>query len=177
MTVIKSWQDEYNKAKSGLRSELKSERNDTTDMPIRVADNIKIGGLTSEEARASRERYGSNKLTQRKRKSFFARLLSNLSDPIIKILLGALAVNLVFMLGSFDPIETFGIVAAILISTFVSTASEYGSEKAFEKLQNEGTAEYFRAVREGAVKEIHINDIVVGDTVFLSAGEKIPADG
>ena len=177
VTVIKSWQDEYNKAKSGLRSELKSERNDTTDMPIRVADNIKIGGLTSEEARASRERYGSNKLTQRKRKSFFARLLSNLSDPIIKILLGALAVNLVFMLGSFDPIETFGIVAAILISTFVSTASEYGSEKAFEKLQNEGTAEYFRAVREGAVKEIHINDIVVGDTVFLSAGEKIPADG
>ncbi len=144
----------------------------------RVADNnIKKGGLTAKEVEASREKHGSNRLAQTKRKSFFARLISNLSDPIIKILLGALAVNVVFMLGSFDPIETFGIVAAILISTFVSTASEYGSEKAFEKLRNEGASEYFRVFRDGMVKEVHIYDIVVDDMVFLSAGERVPADG
>ncbi len=142
----------------------------------KVENNIKKSGLSAKEVDASREKYGSNRLTKTKSKSFLSRLLSNLSDPIIKILLGALAVNVVFMLGSFDPIETFGIVAAILISTFVSTASEYGSEKAFEKLRDEGTGEYFRVLRDGEVKEIHIYDIVVDDIIFLSAGERVPAD-
>ncbi len=143
----------------------------------KVSDNIKNKGLTAKEVEASRQKYGSNALSQAKRKSFFARFLSNLADPIIKILLGALAVNVIFALGSFDIAETLGIVAAILISTLVSTASEYGSEKAFEKLRSEGASEYFRVLRDGAIKEIHIEDIVVGDLVFLSAGERVPADG
>ena len=143
----------------------------------RMTENIKKSGLTATEVEASRQKYGSNALAQSKRKSFFSRFLSNLSDPIIKILLGALAVNIIFALGSFDIAETLGIVAAILISTVVSTASEYGSERAFEKLRSEGAREYFRALRDGAVKEIHIEDIVVGDIVFLSAGERVPADG
>ncbi len=143
----------------------------------RMTENIKTSGLTATEVEASRQKYGSNALAQPKRKSFFSRFLSNLSDPIIKILLGALAINIIFALGSFDIAETLGIVAAILISTVVSTASEYGSEKAFEKLRSEGAREYFRTLRDGAVKEIHIEDIVVGDIVFLSAGERVPADG
>ncbi len=143
----------------------------------RVTDNIKNKGLTAKEVEASRQKYGTNALAQAKRKSFFARFLSSLSDPIIKILLGALAVNIIFALGSFDIVETLGIVAAILISTVVSTVSEYGSEKAFEKLRSEGAAEYFRVLRDSSVKEIHIEDIVVGDLVFLSAGERVPADG
>ncbi len=155
----------------------KERRKDGRAMLGRTTDNFKNKGLTSAEVEVSREKHGTNALAQSKSKSFFARFLSNLSDPIIKILLGALAVNIIFALGSFDIIETLGIVTAILISTVVSTVSEYGSEKAFEKLRNEGAKEYFRTLRDGEVKEIHINDIVVGDMVFLSAGERIPADG
>lgn len=146
-------------------------------MPTGVNGNIKHKGLTEGQVKLSREKYGSNRLSQTKKKSFFAKFLSNLSDPIIKILLGALAVNVIFALGSFDIRETLGIVAAILISTLVSTVSEYGSEKAFEKLRDEGANEYFRALRDGKINEIHINDIVVGDIIYLSSGERVPADG
>ena len=53
-------------------------------------------GLTKEEAERSRAEHGSNVLSKKKKKSFAARFLSNLGDPIIKILLAALAVNLFF---------------------------------------------------------------------------------
>lgn len=141
-----------------------------------VKDLIKEKGLDESEVVVSREKHGSNKLSSAKKKSFFRRFLSNLSDPIIRILLAALAVNVIFALGSLDPIETFGIVAAILISTIVSTASEYGSEKAFEKLRSAGASERFRVRRSGELKEVDIDDIVVGDLVILSSGERVPAD-
>ena len=152
-------------------------KKDGIAMPPGVNSNTKHRGLTESQVKLSREKYGSNRLSAAKRTTFFKRFLSNLSDPIIKILIGALAVNVIFALGSFDIAETLGIVAAILISTLVSTFSEYGSEKAFEKLRDEGASEYFRVLRAGTVKEIHINDIVVGDIIYLSAGERVPADG
>ncbi|MBQ8742156.1 MAG: calcium-translocating P-type ATPase, PMCA-type [Clostridia bacterium] len=133
-------------------------------------------GLSESEVLASREKYGSNKLSSVKRKGFFRRFFSNLSDPIIKILLVALGVNLLFALGSVDPVETFGMLAAILISTTVSTASEYGSEKAFERLRSEGASGKFRIRRAGMLSEIDIDDIVVGDILTLSSGERVPAD-
>ena len=145
-------------------------------MPQGANFNIKNRGLTESQVKRSREINGTNRLSAVKRVTFFRRFLSNLSDPIIKILLGALVVNTIFALGSFNITETLGIVAAILISTVVSTLSECGSEKAFEKLKEAGKGEYFRVMRGDSVEEIHIDDIVVGDIVFVSAGERIPAD-
>ncbi len=136
-----------------------------------------LRGLSRDEVELSRKKHGQNRLSEKKKKSFLKKLLANLSDPIIKILLGALAVNTLFALGSMNIAETLGIVAAIAVSTLVSTMSEYASEKAFEKLRKEGENEHFRVLREGSVSEIHIDDIVVGDIVFLSSGEKVPADG
>ena len=134
-------------------------------------------GLTDAEVQESASRYGTNRLTQQKKVGFLARLLKNLGDPIIRILLAALGINLVFMLGSFDWFETLGIVLAIAIATLVTTLSEYGSEKAFDKLHAEAEAVRVRVIRGGVNRTVAIEDIVVGDLVLVSAGEQVPADG
>ncbi|MBQ8288640.1 MAG: calcium-translocating P-type ATPase, PMCA-type [Clostridia bacterium] len=138
---------------------------------------MKYNGLSEAEVKASAERYGTNRLSKQKKQSFLARLLKNLGDPIIRILLAALGINLVFMLGSFDWFETVGIVLAISIATLVTTLSEYGSERAFEKLHAEAEAVQVRCIRDGEIRKIPQDALVVGDLVLISAGDQVPADG
>ncbi len=104
-------------------------------------------------------------------------LLESLGDPIIKILLIVLAVKTVFLFQSFDWFETLGIVIAILLASFISTISEYGSEKSFQKMQEESSKIKCKCYRENNIKEIDLEDIVVGDIISLSSGDLIPADG
>ena len=134
-------------------------------------------GLTEEEVIKSRERNGSNSLIKQKHDSFIKKLLESLGDPIIKILLIALAVKTIFLFKNFDWFETIGIVIAIALASFISTISEYGSEKAFEKLQNDASKIKCRVKRNNQKQEVSINDVVVGDIVYLESGDKIPADG
>ena len=134
-------------------------------------------GLMPEEVLLSRKKYGSNLFTKRKRKSFLLKYLESFGDPIIKILLAALAVNILLMFHTHNIFETVGIGIAVFLSTFVSTLSEYGSETAFLRLQKEAEKLICRVKRAGRVIELPIAEIVVGDIVYLEAGEKIPADG
>ncbi len=134
-------------------------------------------GLTNEEVIESRRKYGSNELVKVKKEGFLKLLISTLGDPIIKILLIALAIKTVFLFRNFDWYETIGIVVAILLASTISTVSEYGSEKAFEKLQDEVARTYSKVMRNGKKEEIPVSEIVVGDIVCLETGDKIPADG
>ena len=93
--------------------------------------NIKIG-LSNNEVIESRKKYGINKIEGKKRSTFIKLVLESLGDPIIKILIIALGVKLLFLFKSSDLYETLGIVVAIFLASFISAISEYGSEKAFE---------------------------------------------
>ncbi len=134
-------------------------------------------GLTSEEVEKSKKEYGTNKLMATKNNSFIKLLIESLGDPIIKILLIALAIKIIFLMKSFDWYETIGIVIAIFLASFISSISEYGSEKAFIRLQEEASKIKCRVKRDNKVIEINIDDVVVKDIVMLSSGDKIPADG
>ena len=139
---------------------------------------MKKFGLNSEQVRTSLEKFGNNTLSQPPRDTFLDKLLDNFKDPIIRILLFALFVNVVFVfMGHGDWIETCGIFLAILLATLVSTYSEYSNENAFQKLQEEASRIRCKVWRDGEPVEIHIDDIVVGDAVILEAGDKIPVDG
>ena len=59
-----------------------------------------LTGLSREEVLQSREKYGSNLFTKRKRKSFLIRYLESFGDPIIQILMAALALAVVLILAS-----------------------------------------------------------------------------
>jgi calcium-translocating P-type ATPase len=98
-------------------------------------------------------------------------------DPVTRILIAALAVNLIVKLRGGDWVECVGIAVTVLIATFISTISEYGSETAFERLNAEAGQEYCRVRRSGKIQRIKTADVVVGDIVLLSPGDKVPADG
>lgn len=134
-------------------------------------------GLTSREVEEQRKKYGSNSISIKKSNKFINILITSLSDPIIKILLIALAIKVIFLFSSFDWYETIGIVIAIFVASFISSISEYGSEKAFIKLQEEASKIKCRVKRDGKLEEISIDDVVVGDIISLEVGDKIPADG
>lgn len=134
-------------------------------------------GLKTEDVAGLRKKYGSNEISKVQGHSFGRLLLESLGDPIIKILLVALAIKVVFMFRDFDWFETLGILIAVFLATFISTVSEYGSEAAFKRLQEESSRIVVKVLRDGKVQEIPIAEVVVGDVVLLSSGDKIPADG
>lgn len=136
-----------------------------------------LTGLTDEQVIASRESHGSNVLKQVKQKGLIRQFFENLSDPIIRILLVALGINLIFTLNGSKWYDSIGIAAAILLSTLVATLSMHQSETAFKKLQEEASQTACRVVRAGTTQLKNIGEIVVGDLVLLQPGERIPADG
>jgi len=136
-----------------------------------------VEGLAPEQVIQSREQHGANRISRKKRAGIVRTFLGNFNDPMLKILLVALAINCVFLFRSESVLETIGIALAILIAVIVSTVSEMGSASAFEKLQRVVQNITVRCIRDGKTMEVPIEDIVVGDIVLLGAGDKIPADG
>ena len=94
-------------------------------------------GLSNEEVVKSREKYGSNEVVVKNKNTFFKLLLESLGDPMIRILLIVLAIKLVFLFADESWFETLGIFIAIFFATLISTISEYGSNKAFNRLFKE----------------------------------------
>ncbi len=134
-------------------------------------------GLTEEEVVKSREKYGNNELGNYKKNSFIKLVIESLGDPIIRILLIALAIKTVFLFKSFDWYETLGILIAIFMASFISSISEYGSDKAFASLMDSVSKQKCRVKRNGKINEIVISEVVVNDIILLESGEKVPADG
>lgn len=143
-----------------------------------IGDDMKdISGLTTDEVIKSRKKYGDNKIDSKNNDTFIKLFIESLGDPIIKILLIALAVKTIFLFRDFDYFETIGIVVAILVASLISSISEYGSNKAFARLQDESSRMKCKVKRNGRLEEIFTNDVVVDDVIFLTSGDKICADG
>ena len=70
-------------------------------------------GLTSAQAAASKKAHGDNHLTEQKRHGFWWHFFANLNDPVIRILLAALALNLLLVFREADWAETLGIAASV----------------------------------------------------------------
>ncbi|MBR6051033.1 MAG: HAD-IC family P-type ATPase, partial [Clostridia bacterium] len=133
-------------------------------------------GLDAEEVIQSRKKNGANELIKVRRRSFISKFVSNLSDPIIKILIGALIINTALNFKNINIPETIGIACAVLTATVVSTVSEQGSEAAFEKLKESAGRGKVTVRRSGRTKEIPISELVAGDVCYIRAGMRIPAD-
>jgi len=134
-------------------------------------------GLTQHEVVQARKQYGANLLTPPKQRSFWQIFVSNLGDPIMRILMIVTGINIACLFYTHNFLETFGIVVSICIAVMVSTLSEMGSESAFKKLETMSGKIQARVRRGGKTMLIPATEIVVGDTVLLGSGDKIPADG
>ncbi len=139
--------------------------------------NIQNVGLLPKQVQKNRREFGDNTLTQKKRKTFLGQFIGAFSDPIIKILIIALILNVLITFKNANFYEPLGIAISLFLATFVQALSEYGSESAFLKMQEIGDDAEFLVMRGGKAVTVDIDDIVVGDLVILSAGQKVPADG
>ena len=140
---------------------------------------MKFEGLSSKAVEESRSKHGTNALTQIPPDPLWKKILEGFKDPMIMILLVALVIQVIlFFLGQAEWFEPVGILIAILIANGVASISENKQENKASALKEEEEAkEMAKVIRDGQLQEIHVSDVVVGDIVYLQAGDKIPADG
>ena len=135
-------------------------------------------GLSDKAVLESRINYGANVVTTQGNEGFFAKLLSNLKDPIIVILIVALAVTVLLAAFGFAPwYEGLGIAIAVVMATLIATWSEYSNENEFQRLLEEASKVKVKVFRNNALVEILIDNLVVNDLVLLQPGDTVPADG
>lgn len=139
---------------------------------------IKEKGLTDDEVSQKIHTYGYNEVTQSKPKKWYYYLLKSLITPFNSILLGiVLILNYtdVYLAENPNYANIIVILVLVTISTFLDFFSEYRSNLAAEALKDlvSTTA---TVIRNGKKIKIPFKDLVLGDTVVLSAGDMIPAD-
>ena len=138
-------------------------------------------GLNEAQIRTSRDLFGSNVITRGKKQSLFSRLVGAFINPFTAILLGLATVSACTDIlwadpGEANPKTVIIIMTMVMISGLLRFVQEARSGAAAEnllKMIKTTTCVQRRAVGRA---EIPIEDVVVGDIVYLAAGDMIPAD-
>jgi len=139
---------------------------------------MKYQGLSDQEVQSSREKYGSNAIPESEPTTFWEAFKETFGDPMIKILLVIAAIMIVmFFVGYAEIYEPVGTIVAVLIVAFVSAKTSVASDTKYRQLKDSTKKDTCKVYRNGMVTVIEVDDVVVGDSVLLQAGDKIPADG
>lgn len=139
---------------------------------------IQETGISTEEAEEKIKKLGPNEIRQAKPKKWYNYFCESLVTPFNCILIGiALILTYTDVILPETPSYANIIVIAILViaSTLLDFFEEYRSNKAAEKLKKMVETKT-TVIRNGQKIDIPIKEVVIGDTVILSAGSMIPAD-
>ncbi len=128
-------------------------------------------GLTAEDARERLKEYGANRLKPKKRSKGLLLFLAQFRSPIILVLLFAAGLSLFLH----DSTDALIILAIVFLSGLLGFWQERGAANAVENLLAIVQVKAM-VVRDGSPTEIHVEEIVPGDVIALSAGESIPGD-
>ncbi len=131
-----------------------------------------FSGLTDAQVIASRQQHGSNTLYLRPKRQFWRIVAEVFREPIFLLLV--LGCGLYFAIG--DTTEAWLMVASICFVITIEVIQEYRSEKALEALR-QYAAPKVRVRRNGLDLDIAVEDLVVGDLMLLTEGDRIAADG
>ncbi len=138
-------------------------------------------GLAGLEAQKRLQENGKNKLPEGKKKSWLKRFVEQLVNPMIIVLLIAAGVNFATVLierlngGNESFAEFFVILAVVLLNALLGVVQEGKAEQAIQALK-QMTASTSKVVRDGQLKAVKSEELVVGDIVILEAGDSVPAD-
>ena len=147
-----------------------------SEVEVLKALNASENGLSQTEAESRLQTNGKNRLEAAKGKSLVRRLVEQLSDPMILILLAAAAIS-----GGLAVVENESfadviiILAVVIVNAVLGVYQESKAEKAIEALQ-EMSAATSKVLRDGRVQLVPSEDLVVGDVVLVEAGDAVPAD-
>lgn len=149
-------------------------------------DRLKVNpgtGLTQQQVQENRQQYGENRFSREKPDSFVKRLLESAKEPMTIMLIAAAIITLGVNIaraatgGEADFLECLGIFIAIALSVSITVIMEGRSAKAFEALSQMGEDIQVKVIRDGEIQLISQKDLVVGDILYVSTGDKLPADG
>ena len=139
---------------------------------------MKFNGLTEQEVKLSREKYGSNEIPDSEPTTFWQEFKETFGDPMIKILLAIAALMIVmFFFGYAEIYEPAGTIVAVLIVAFVSAKTGVASDTKYRELKDSTNKDQCKVYRDGVIAVIDVDDVVVGDKVLMQSGDKVPADG
>jgi len=134
--------------------------------------NTSAAGLSETEALSLQFQYGKNALETKDNVSALKIFLSQFSDVMIMILIGAAVIS--FITG--DIIDGYVIIVIVIVNAIVGFVQQYRAEQTLRRLrQMAGYAA--TVVRDGNAREIDATELVPGDVVLVDAGDVIPADG
>ncbi|KAM6910512.1 calcium-transporting ATPase type 2C member 1 [Xenentodon cancila] len=128
-------------------------------------------GLTQEEVSRRRNYHGWNEFDISEEEPLWKKYISQFKDPLILLLLASAVISI--LMHQFD--DAISITVAIIIVVTVAFVQEYRSEKSLEELGKLVPPEC-NCIREGNLEHLLARELVPGDTVCLSVGERVPAD-
>ena len=129
-------------------------------------------GLTDAEAALRQEKYGKNKLPTESGANLFKLIISQFADIMVIVLIVAAIISL--FLG--DVKDVVVILVIVVLNAALGTYQEYRAEQALAAL-SAMQVPLVRVRRNGEVRQVSAEDLVPGDIVLLSEGDRIPADG
>lgn len=132
---------------------------------------MKLQGLTANQVLASRAEHGSNVLESKKPPNSFQRVFNIVKEPMFLLLIAAGLIS--FFLA--EPIDAAVLLLMVVIVVGTTIYQEGRAEKALEAL-NEIAAPHANVRRDGKQLQIPSAELVVGDLVMLSEGDRAPAD-
>jgi calcium-translocating P-type ATPase len=137
-----------------------------------------LKGLTNEQVKMSREKYGSNKLPEPKLKKWYEFAIEALTEKITLILITIAVLQLVLgFMGVMDMTDPIMILIVLGIVTAIAVKTGLGVQKSAAELRAKTSTRYCSVIRDGKVQTINKNDLVVGDVVCIESGQEIFADG
>ena len=130
------------------------------------------GGLSHDEVLEQRQKWGSNLIPQPALPSTVVRILGQLRDPLVLVLLAAAAVTI----ATGDRADAAIIAIVVVLNTAVGVAQQRGADKAVGALARMA-APAAQVVRDGVTQVLDATEVVPGDVVVLAEGAVVPADG
>ena len=128
-------------------------------------------GLSEEEAQRRQKEQGKNILNKKKKVTLLQMFLEQFQDPMVIILIIGAIVSIFLK----EYMDACIILVVIVLNAIIGVIQEFKAEKAIDALEKLSEPKAY-VLRDGYLKEINSEDLVVGDIVELEAGRYIPAD-
>jgi Ca2+-transporting ATPase len=128
-------------------------------------------GLKAVEIETRRERFGANVLPRVKARRAAEMLLDQLVNVVVLLLVTAAVISWV----THDHLQAVAILIVLALNTAAGFFTEWQAGRALDALRKE-TRISATVRRDGHIATVAADDLVVGDVVLLSAGDRIPAD-
>ena len=128
-------------------------------------------GLSTDEAKRRRQKFGPNELQEAKKRSIAIMLLAQFKDFMILILLAAAIISGVIG----DITDTIVILVIVVLNAIIGFFQEYRAEKAMQALKQMAVVQA-NALRDGNAVTLPATELVPGDIILLEAGSAVPAD-